>query len=86
MVTRNKNWQDYVLPHCRKFKTAAYFNQVITIQPGGCEAYAEIFATLANKLDMSKDIIDRQQAVIEVMERQLKILEENRVTPEGNNA
>lgn len=85
MVTRNKQWQEFVLPHCVKFKQASLFNQVIVIKPGGCEAYAEILANMANKLDASKDIIERQEEVIVLMERQMRILQKNHVTPEGND-
>lgn len=80
METRSKQWQDVVQPNCQKLKLYGYMGMQATLSPKSCEAEAALLAEMANKLDLSHDMICDLNREIASLRDKL-----NKVTLEGNN-
>lgn len=80
METRNKDWQDMILPICAKMKLHAYLGSTYQFNPKGAEAMANLLADMAMKLDLSND--HRADLCREIASLTDKL---NKVTTEGND-
>lgn len=58
METRNKQWQETVLPICFKLKLYSEFGRGVQYNPEGAIALATLLSDMAQKLDLSKDALE----------------------------